>query len=439
MSKVAIIGCGFVGLSLSVFLAARGIKVIGVDIDQEKVKQLNSGKPTFFEQNLQERLKEGLNKELEFSTDILNSVKNSDIIFICVGTPSNTDGTINLDFVKEAIEQVGRSIKDSKKEAIIVVKSTVVPTTTNKIIKPILENSSAKKVGKDLGLVMNPEFLREGSAIHDTENPHLIVIGSNEDKYAKNMRVFYQKLYEQNMPEIIQTNIETAEMIKYANNAFLATKISFINTIANICQKIPGTDVNIIAKAIGKDPRIGPLFLHAGPGYGGSCFPKDVSALINFSKNIGYDPILINATKRVNDLQVEKVLELIENQLGKISGKTISVLGLSFKKDTDDIRESISIKILSKILEKGGKIVAHDPMAIKNASEIFKGQVKFQLKIEECVKDSDCCVIMTDWDEYKKLEPTFFKSMKELKIIDARRILDLEKFNEFTMSGIGRG
>ena len=427
--KISVIGCGFVGLCLAAYCAGKGSKVIVVDIDNEKIKKLKSGKPIFYEKDLEPLIKNSIGKALYPTTDIKSAIKNSDLTFLTVGTPSNSDGSINLKFIKDAAKEIGKILKEKTAFHTVVVKSTVIPTTTNKIIKPILEKYSLKKSGIDFGLVVNPEFLREGSAIFDTKYPHLIVLGSNEDRSLEILESFYKLVYGKELPEIIRTTPENAELIKYANNSFLATKISFINTIANLCQKIPGTDVGIIAEAIGLDPRISPLFLRAGPGYGGSCFPKDVNALINFSKDLGYVPQLIVATHEVNQLQALKIIEMIKLHVGELGGKTISVLGLAFKSNTDDIRESVSINLINLLLKENAIVSAHDPMAIKNAKKIFEKNVNFYEDVSECLKNSNCCVIMTDWEQYKTIDMKLIKMMTNQIIIDARRILEGRKFD----------
>lgn len=437
MFKISVIGCGFVGLCLAVVAATRGVKVIAVDIDEQKINKIKSGQPTFYEPGLSELLKQALLENLVVTNDINLAVMQSDITFITVGTPQNVDGSANLSFLESAITDVARVLKDKKERHMVVIKSTVTPTTTSNIIRPILENESGKKVGSSIGLIMNPEFLREGSAVYDTENPHLIVIGKYDENSANNLESFYKYLHGKTVPEIIRTTTVTAELIKYANNSFLATKISFINTIANICQNIPNTDVKTIAYAIGKDPRIGSLFLQAGPGYGGSCFPKDVSALINFSRRIGYDPLLISATQKVNELQSIKVLELIERELDSIENKKITILGLAFKKDTDDIRESTSIKLIDHLLKKGANVSAHDPMAIENSRKVLGTRINFYQDITSSLKDADCCVTMTDWDEYKNLKKEIFGNMKQKIIIDARRILSISESDDIRLVSIG--
>ena len=275
--KIAIIGLGFVGLSLTSVLASKGFNVVGIDVDKEKCRNISNGVLPFFEPDLEKTLKKGLKNKLQIESDI-SVVQDCDLIFVTVGTPQNKTGAIDLTIIKKAMNSLGKSIRKSKKQHTILVKSTVIPGTMKDVILPILENNSKKKAGKDFGLISNPEFLQESTAIRDTEFPHAVVLGGYKTKFMKNIEKFFTKLHPKT--PIIITNHQTAEMIKYANNSFLATKISFINQLSNICQKIPGANIDDIAKTIGLDPRIGKLFLNAGPGYGGSCLPKDMKALI---------------------------------------------------------------------------------------------------------------------------------------------------------------
>jgi UDPglucose 6-dehydrogenase len=295
-------------------------------------------------------------------------------------------------------------------------------------------------VGPKLGLCANPEFLKEGTAINDALHPDKIVIGSSDKKSAEQLTRLYKRFYGGNLPPVIVTNPESAELVKYASNAFLATKISFINTIANIAQQTPGVDVGTVAKAIGLDPRIGELFLKAGPGYGGSCFHKDLQALINYSKKNGYNPVLFQATEETNEKQATRVVDMAEKLLGSLSDKKIAVLGLAFKKDTDDIREATSLRVISQLKKKGAKIVAYDPMAIPNAKKTLSDQIEYAENPRATIKGADCAVIMTEWDQFRKLKPEHFRAyMKTPNIVDARRIYDPEDFRELNYAAIGLG
>jgi len=419
--KIGIVGLGFVGLSLTSVLASKGFNVIGLDVDKEKCDIISKGKSPFFEPELEKTLRKGIKQKLTISNEF-SSIIDCDIIFVTVGTPQKADGSIELSMIRKAISNIGEIFRKSKKNPILIIKSTVIPGTMQNVILPILEKQSGKKAGHEFGLVSNPEFLQESSAIKDTKYPHAVVLGGNQTKYMKKIKKFFQDLHP-NVP-IIVTNHQTAEMIKYANNSFLATKISFINQLANICQNIPGANIDDIAKTIGLDPRIGKLFLNAGPGYGGSCLPKDVKAIMNFSLKSGVSPLFLNAVEKTNQQQIENIIKLIEKNCGNLKGKNISILGLAFKPKTDDIRDSISLKIIEKLLKKKAKVIVHDPMAIENVKKKFKNKITYAKTISDALKDSYCGVIMTAWPEYSKISNKNIKNMKKRTIIDSRRILN---------------
>ena len=418
--KIGVVGLGFVGLSLTSVLSSKGYDTVGIDINKDKCKKISKGISPFFEPELEKILKNGLKKKLKISNDF-SLINNCDFLFITVGTPQNTNGSIDLSIIKKAISTIGESLKKNKKKPIIFVKSTVTPGTMKKIILPILEKKSNKKAGKDFGLISNPEFLQESSAIKDTKFPHVVVLGGYQTKFMKKAKIFFMKLHP-NVPIII-TNHETAEMIKYANNSFLATKISFINQLSNICQKIPGANVDDIAKTIGLDPRIGKLFLNAGPGYGGSCLPKDMKALINFANISGINPILLNAVEEVNTKQLKQIISLIKQKLGNLSSKKITILGTAFKPDTDDIRDSIAIELIKKLLKMKPKIIIHDPKAMKNTKRIFEDKISYAKTVEDALSKSHCVIIMTQWKQYEKLNNNEFKYMTRKFVIDCRRML----------------
>ena len=294
-----------------------------------------------------------------------------------MGTPSRPDGSIDLQYIESAAISIGKALKQKDAYHVIIIKSTVIPGTTQDIVKPALERESKKKCGVDFGLCMNPEFLRQGSAFQDTVNAERVVVGSFDKKSGDKVENLYKDFYSGHVPPIIRTTLSTAELIKYASNAMLATKISFINTIANLCEKIPGADVKVVATAMGLDKRIGPLFIDAGLGYGGSCFPKDVKALIACSKTFGYSPELLESTENVNKKQPLKAVEFCKQQLGSLEGKKIAILGLAFKPDTDDMREARVIPIVNSLLNEGALVVAYDPVAIPMAKTIFKNKIKY--------------------------------------------------------------
>ena len=332
MRWISFVGLGPVGLCTAVCFAAKGYKVTASEIDKTKAIQIKRGKPPFYEQNLKEMLQETINNEnLKIVTSNEEAVLQSDVTLITVGTPTKQDGNMNLTYVINASKDIGKALKKKEETQFIAVKSTVTPGTTLNVVKPTLEKYSGKKCGKDFLLCFNPEFLSEGNAIRGTLNPDYIAIGGYNQKSTETLENLYKEFHKENLPPIIKTNIPTAELIKYANNAFLATKISLINTIANICEKTPGADVTKVAEAIGNDHRINPYFLEAGLGWGGSCFPKDLKAFIAYSKKLGYNPTLIQATIETNQNQIKFTMQKIKQELKTIKGKRIAVLGLAFK------------------------------------------------------------------------------------------------------------
>lgn len=442
MVRISVIGMGFVGLCSAVCFADRGYETYVSTLNQERASLVSKGVPPFFEPKLKEFLQRVLERRsLKVVIGREEAILNSDISFITVGTPSNPDGSINLSYVRDTIIDCAKALRENELKHLIVIKSTVLPGTTGGLIKRLTEVNSGKKCGEDLLLCFNPEFLREGSAIYDTLHPDYIVIGECDEKSGDVLEKFYRDFYKDTLPPMIRTNPATAELIKYANNAFLATKISFINSIANICERIPEVDVTVVAKTIGLDERINPKFFNAGLGWGGSCLPKDIKALIAFSRELKYEPEMIRSVWDVNESQVELVTERIKKELGELNNKRIAILGLSFKPNTDDVREARSIKIIDKLLEEGAKIVAYDPQAIPKIQTIFGQRVEYAPSAIDCLKNADCCVLVTEWDEFKELYPEdFAKNMRRPILIDGRRIYDPRKFaKEVRYIGIGFG
>ena len=434
--NIAVVGLGFVGLSMSSVLASKNYNVVGIDIDNQKCSDIRNGLLPLFEPDLENTLRIGLKKKLTISNNF-SLIKNCDMIFVTVGTPQKSNGAIELSMIKKATTTIGQIIRKSKKSPIIFIKSTVVPGTAENVILPILEKKSGKKANRDFGIISNPEFLQESNAIRDTKYPHAIVLGGKQSKYMKKAKMFFSKMHP-NVPIVI-TNFQTAEMIKYANNSFLATKISFINQLSNICQNIPGTNIDDVAKIIGLDPRIGKLFLNAGPGYGGSCLPKDISALINFADKIGVNPLLLNAVKKTNHEQVNNIVSLMKKILGNIAAKRITVLGTAFKPNTDDIRDSKSIELIKKLLKNKAKITIHDPKAIENTKKIFGKKILYAKSISDALNKSQCVIIMTHWKQYDTLNNNSIKQMNRKIIIDCRRVLVKKELDaKYYAIGIGK-
>lgn len=441
--RVSIIGLGYVGLTTAVCFASRGIHVFGFDVDAEKLQKISMGEVPFHEPGVPELLKQTLtDKTLKLGRNAINS---SDIIFVTVGTPAGENGEIDLTFIRKASEMIGTALKNAGNQyRVIVIKSTVVPGTTENVVKPIVEAFSGKLFGRDIGLAVNPEFLKEGSAVEDTFDPDRLVIGEFDERSGDLVLSLYKKFYAENFPTLVRTNLPNAELVKYATNSFLATKISFINTIANICDRVPGADVKVVARGAGLDQRIGERFLNAGLGFGGSCFPKDVRALIHFAKESGYYPAMLDAALDINRRQPAVAVDFAEKALGSLEDKVIALLGLAFKPNTDDIREAVSLEIVRELRERGAIIKAYDPAAASNIAKKL-GDLKglfYSASATEAITGADCAIVVTEWEEFRKLEPEDFVSrMRTSVVIDGRRIYDPSKFEKklkFAAVGLGR-
>ena len=408
VKNISIIGTGYVGLVTGACFAKLGYKVICVDIDKKKVDIINQGISPIYEEKLNSFLKKY--KSNIFATNNYEmAVKKSDVTFICVGTPSNNDGSINLKYVKESTKKIGEILKKIDGWHLVVVKSTVIPSSTRDIVLPILEKYSGKKAGDDFGLAMNPEFLREGSAVNDFLNPDRIVIGSYDKKSSELLEDIYSVF---SCPKFI-TSLSAAEMIKYTSNCFLATKISFINEIGNFCKKL-NIDTYEVADGMGLDTRIGRAFLDSGIGWGGSCFPKDVDALNSWAKENKVDSLILDSITEVNDKQPLILVDILKKHMPSLKNKTIGVLGLSFKSDTDDIRDSRTIPVVKKLLKEGAKVKAYDPKANDNFKEIFPDAI--YCENAEDALNCDAVLITTIWDEFKKLD------FSGKIVIDGRRL-----------------
>lgn len=414
--RVSIIGSGYVGSVSAACFAELGHNVICIDVDVNKVELINAGKAPIWEEGLDELLQKHAKKGLIATTDHEYAVQNSDVSFICVGTPSDDHGNIDLSIVKAACASLGKAIRNKEGYHVVVVKSTVVPETTEKLVLPIVEEHSGKKAGLDFGVVMNPEFLREGKAVSDFMHPDKIVVGAIDQRSA----LVVSELYKGLNCTITHTNPRTAEMIKYVNNSFLATKISFANEVGNICKKLD-IDTYEVMDAVGTDIRIERRFLNSGAGFGGSCFPKDVRALIGKAKEIGYTPELLDSVIAVNERQPMKMLELLERRIGKLTGKNIAVLGLAFKNDTDDIRESRSIPVIAELLRSGANVAAYDPMASENMKKVFS-KIRYCHTAKDVLTGANACLLMTEWEEFGKLDIEF-EVMQDKVVIDGRHMI----------------
>jgi UDPglucose 6-dehydrogenase len=430
MSHIAVIGTGYVGLTTAACWADLGNEVCGVDADTDVIKNLRKGTVPFFEPGLQEVVQRNLAAgRLRFTTSYEESIPGVDFIVIAVGTPMAANGEADLRAVREAAASVARHLAGP----VVIVNKSTVPIGTGDVVTEIISANLERAI--DFSVVANPEFLREGSAIHDFMDPDRIVLGAHDAESAAKVAELYKPL---DAPVLI-TNPYTAEMIKYASNAFLATKISFINEVARICEKLDA-DVRVVAKGMGMDHRIGDAFLEAGTGYGGSCFPKDVMALARTSESIGAHPQMLRAVMDINRGQPLLLLDKLHGLMGPLRGQTVAVLGLAFKPNTDDMREAPSVQLITALLKKGVTVRAYDPAAMARARRLLP-EVKMQRDAYSAARGADALVIMTEWNEFRLLDLVRLKkTMKRPVIVDGRNIYEPAEMTAlgFVYKGVGR-
>jgi UDPglucose 6-dehydrogenase len=428
--RITVAGTGYVGLVTGVCLAEMGHQVVCMDIQMEKIKMLQSGISPIYEPGLQPLLQKNLsNGRLYFTTDPDDAYSPAEVIFITVGTPDKQNGTANLQFIEIVATTIAKHIIN---DVIICMKSTV-PVGTNERIHEMILNMKPPFLQTEI--ISNPEFLREGSAIFDFYHGDRIVIGANNTEAASVIEQIYLPL---NIP-IIKTDIKSAEMIKYASNAFLATKISFINEIAALCEKV-GANIDEVSAGIGKDTRIGPHFLQAGIGYGGSCFPKDTKALSKLAGNVHHPFELLDAVIKVNNYQQSLPVVKAKETIGSLKGKKIALLGLAFKPGTDDIRESASIKMIEQLLEEGAFVTAYDPVAISNAQKEFGNVIRYTDDIREALTEADLAIIATEWEQIKHFPLQLYSQyMKEAIVIDGRNCYSLKEVEKHCIQYISFG
>ncbi|MHA2894745.1 UDP-glucose dehydrogenase family protein [Bacillus cereus] len=429
--KIAIFGTGYVGLVTGVCLSEIGHKITCIDIDKKKVEKMKDGISPIYEPGLDKLMQKNIKAgRLSFTTEYSEVVKNVDLIYIAVGTPQKEDGSANLQYIEQVALEIAGSIE---KDMIIVTKSTV-PVGTNDYLKDLILRHL--KFDVKINMVSNPEFLREGSAIQDSFHGDRIVIGADSEEIAK----IVQEVNKPFRTPIFQTTIRSAELIKYASNAFLATKISFINEISNICEKV-NANVDDVAYGMGLDKRIGTQFLKAGIGYGGSCFPKDTHALVQIAGNVDYEFELLKSVIYVNNKQRSLLVQKAKKKLGNLAGKQVAILGLAFKPNTDDIREAASIVIAQELVAMGAVIKAYDPVAMNNAAQFLPSEVECMRSIDKTIQDADVTFIVTEWDEIKNYPLSkYVKLMKQANIFDGRNCYDLNEVRKFELyySSIGR-
>lgn len=441
--KVAIVGTGYVGLVSAACLAAKGHHVTCVDVDPEKVSKINAKVPPIYEPGLQELMNEVIPDRLQATMDLTSAVKGADLTLIAVGTPFDGD-LIDLKYIREAARQIGEALRTHDAYHAVVVKSTVVPGTTEDVVLPILEQASGKLAGRDFGVGMNPEFLKEGEAIADFMYPDRIVLGGIDAQTRKVLSGLYTVFPE---AEVVETTPRTAEMIKYVANSLLATLISFSNEMGNLSATL-GVDATEVMRGVHLDKRLTPVlpggervvpgvvsYLAAGCGFGGSCFPKDVKALIAHGMARGASMDLLNSVVTVNAKQPQQMLELLQRHAGQLENLKVAVLGMSFKPGTDDIRESPSLPVTQSLLEAGAKVTAFDPIARHEAEKVFSDKITFKDRLEEAIAGADAILIMTAWPDFRSLPELLAAAGESPLVVDGRRMLPRDSVLNY--AGIG--
>jgi UDPglucose 6-dehydrogenase len=431
--EISIIGAGYVGLVSGACLAAKGHRVVCVDVDEDKVARINAGVPPIHEKGLEDLLRATAGSTLSATTDLEGAVRETDLSLIAVGTPFKGE-EIDLRFIREVSRQIGESLRDKAGYHVVVVKSTVVPGTTDEVVRPILEQASGKRAGRDFGVGMNPEFLREGEAVEDFMEPDRIVLGGIDERTLDTLQAMYAVFPE---ADILRTGNKTAEMIKYTANSLLATMISFSNEIANLCNALGGIDVVDVMRGVHLDKRFCPIgedgsrivpgftsYLEAGCGFGGSCFPKDVKALIAHGRKAGSPMRILESAIRVNEEQPGQVLSLLHRHFPSLEGVRLAVLGLAFKPGTDDMRESPSIPILKSLLEQNARIKAFDPVAREEARKIFgNSRIEYPEALADAVDGAQAVILLTRWEEFRSLPGLLSRQSTPPLLVDGRRML----------------
>lgn len=435
--KIAIVGTGYVGLVTGACLSEVGIDVTCIDVDQKKIENLKNGILPIYEPGLEEIVERNFKKgRLHFSTDLAESIKDAEVAFIAVGTPPGEDGSADLKYVLQVAKGIGENMQDYM---VVVTKSTVPVGTAEKVRNQMKESLSARNSDLEFDVASNPEFLKEGAAVDDFMKPDRIVVGVESERSQKIMERLYRPFTLNGHP-VIFMDIPSAEMTKYAANAMLATKISFMNDVANLCE-IMGADVNSVRKGIGSDPRIGTKFIYPGIGYGGSCFPKDVKALIRTARENGHDMRILQAVEDVNEGQKEVMYTKLKKHFGDLKGKHFALWGLSFKPQTDDMREAPSLVIIDQILKAGGTVSAYDPVAMEEAKHLHLGDtIKYAQDEYEAIENADALLLVTEWAEFRVPNWDTVKSKLNSPVIfDGRNLYDRERLREigFTYYGIG--
>ncbi|HTY81965.1 MAG TPA: nucleotide sugar dehydrogenase [Dehalococcoidales bacterium] len=442
MKAISVFGIGKLGLPLAAAAANKGYQVIGVDTNQAIIDAVNAGKSPYYEPGLAELVAK-VHPNLKATMDYGEAVRNSSVSFIVVPTPSEPDGSFSTKFVESVVEKLGKELKNKSEFHVITLDSTVLPGCTERVLKQALEKETGKKCGVDFGVCYSPEFIALGSVIRDFTNPDVVLIGESDEKTGSILEAIYRDVCANN-PPIVRTTIQNAELAKISLNAYVTMKISFANTLAEMAEKLPGGDADVISKMLGFDSRIGRKYLSGSLAFGGPCFPRDNKAFASVARRLGTQANLAETTDVVNRKQIERIVRLVEQSVGSLKNKEIAVLGLTYKANTDVIEEAAPVKIARELLEKGAKLTVYDPAGMNNARKVLgeKG-VRYAGSAKECLKNTEFCLVSTPWDEFKSFTPADFTgAMKKARLLDCWRLYNKPEFKqniEYYAIGLAHG
>jgi len=429
MDGISVIGIGKLGLCVAACLAAKGYKVIGVDKDPFTIKAVNQGRSPIYEPGLADLMKR-LSERILATDDYKYAIENSEITFMVVPTPSEKDGSFSTKYVEATSKEIGANLKHKSGFHLVVLTSTVLPGVTDSVVKPLLEEVSGKKCGVDFGLCYSPEFIALGSVIRDFTNPDVVLIGESDQRSGELLSKIYEVVCDNHAP-IVRGSIYNAEVAKIALNSYVTMKISFANTLAEICERIPGGDVDMVSRALGFDSRIGRKYLSGGTSYGGPCFPRDNRAFTSFTRQIGCRARLAETTDRVNKEQISRVIELIKQKLGDVRGKKVAILGLTYKTNTDVVEESASITMAKALVREGAIVAVCDPAGMGNARKALGKRVEYAGSARQCLEGAEFAILAMPWDEFKTLKPEdFTRVMKSPRLLDCWRVFDRSEFGK---------
>ena len=440
MERLSIIGLGKLGLPMAACLAHKGYRVIGVDLNADIIQAVNEGRCPIYEPGVADLMRNS-HECLSATSDYAYAIENSEITFIFVPTPSEEDGGFSTKYVEAASRNIAKVLKSKGTFHLVVIRSTVLPDTTENVVRPLIENISVRRCGEDFGLCYNPEFLAVGSVIRDFLNPDVVLIGESDPKSGELLSGIYRTVCNNN-PPIVRTSINNAELAKISLNTFITMKIGFANTIAEICEKIRGGDVDVVSRILGLDSRIGRKYLTGGLAYGGPCFPKDNKAFVSFARKIGCEAKLPETTDRINIDQINRVIHLVKQKLEVVKDKKVAILGLTYKPGTDIVEPSAPIEIAKALLQEEARLSVYDPAGMANARiALGDSGIEYARSVQECLMDAELCILATPWEEFNNLKPEdFTNTMKRSRLLDCWRILDRSRFSqklEYMAIGLG--